>query len=117
MSAMTFEELDEFRKDLKHLLKKYRTLESDLDIVRQDLADEPGEQPPFSYRIDGLGIKTCVIKVKKIACKALRGRGVNSGFRLIYAWFEEEQRIVFVELYYKGDKEGEDRERILIYFK
>ena len=47
-----FEELDEFRKDLKHLLKKYRMLESELNIVRQDLTDEPGEQPPFSYSID-----------------------------------------------------------------
>ena len=83
MSGMTFEELEEFRKDLKHLLKRYRTLESDLDIIKQDLADEPGEHPPFSYRIEGLSINTCVIKVKKIACKSLKGRGVNSGLRLI----------------------------------
>jgi hypothetical protein len=57
-----------------------------------------------------------VIKVKKIACRSLKGRGVNSGMRLIYAWFEEESRIVFVELYYKGEKEMEDRERILKHF-
>ncbi len=114
---MKFEELDEFKKDLKRLLKKYQTLEDDLVVVRKDLADEPGAQPPFSYRIEGLGITTCIIKVKKIACRALKGRGVNSGFRLIYAWFEEEERIVFVELYFKGDKEMEDRERILKNFK
>lgn len=117
MNMMRFEEIDEFKKDLKQLLKRFRTLESDLKVVRQDLTDEPGEQPPFSYRIEGLGIKTCIIKVKKIACQALRGRGVNSGLRLVYAWFEEEQRIVFTELYFKGDKEMEDRERILNYFK
>jgi hypothetical protein len=39
---MKFEELPEFKKDLKHLLKKYRTLEDDLTVIRQDLADEPG---------------------------------------------------------------------------
>jgi len=117
MSGMKFEELDAFQKDLRRLLKKFRTLESDLDVVRQDLADEPGEHPPFSYRIEGLGITTCIIKVKKIACRALKGRGVNSGLRLIYAWFEQEQRIVFVELYYKGEKELEDRERIFRHFK
>lgn len=74
-----FDDIPEFRKDLKTLLKKYRTLQDDLDVVKLDLNDEPGESPPFSYRIDNLGIETCVIKVKKIACKALKGRGVNSG--------------------------------------
>lgn len=114
---MTFEELNEFRKDLKKLLKKYRSLNDDLKIVKKVLRVEPKERPPFSFRIDGLGIETCVIKVKKIACKSLKGRGVNTGLRLIYAHFEEEQRIVFVELYHKNIKENEDRERILNNFK
>ncbi len=104
-------------KDVRHLLKKYHTLEGDLKVVKMDLTDEPGEHPPFSYRIEGLGLSTCMIKVKKIACRAMKGKGVNSGLRLIYAWFEEEPRIVFVELYYKGDKDMEDRNRIKKYFK
>ena len=109
---MTFEELNAFRKDLKKLLKKYRSLNDDLEIMRKVLRVEPKERAPFSFRIDGLGIETCVIKVKKMACKSLKGRGVNTGLRLIYAHFEEEQRIVFVELYHKNNKENEDRERI-----
>ena len=114
---MTFEELEEYERDLKKLLKKYRTLEDDIDIVKKVLTAEPKERPPFSFRIEGLGLKTCVIKVKKIACRAMKGRGVNTGFRLIYAHFEEEKRIVLVELYFKGDKENEDRNRIMKYFK
>jgi len=114
---MKFEQLNSFEKDLKKLLKRYRTLESDLFVVKKVLAAEPGERAPFSYRIEGLGIQTCVIKVKKIACKSLKGRGANSGLRLIYAHFEKEQRIVLVELYHKTDKETEDRERILKNFK
>jgi hypothetical protein len=114
---MTFEELEEYEKDLKKLLKKYRTLEDDIAIVKQVLTAEPKERPPFSFRIDGLGIDTCVIKVKKIACKVMKGKGANSGFRLIYAHFEAEQRIVLVELYFKGDKEKEDRDRIIKNFK
>jgi len=109
---MTFEELDEFKKDLKKLLKKYRSLNDDLETVKKVLKLEPKERPPFSFRIDGLGIETCVIKVKKIACKSLKGRGVNTGLRLIYAHFEEEERIVLVELYHKNQKENEDRVRI-----
>jgi len=116
MNNIVFEELPEYLKDLKQLLKKYRTLNEDIATLKKILMVEPDEDPPFSYRIEGLGITTCVIKVKKIACRALKGRGVNSGLRLIYAWFKEEQRIVMVELYHKNDKENEDRKRILNHF-
>lgn len=114
---MTFEELAEFKKDLKTLTKKYRTLNDDLGIVKRVLEVSPDERPPFSFRIDDLGLKTCVIKVKKIACKSMKGRGVNSGLRLIYAHFPEENKIVFIELYRKNSKEIEDKERILNNFK
>ena len=114
---MTFDELAEFKKDLKRLLKKYRTLIDDFETVKQVLEILPDERPPFNFRIDNLGMETCVIKVKKIACKALKGRGVNSGLRLIYAYFKEEQIITFIELYHKNDKENEDRQRIIDNFK
>lgn len=114
---MIFEELDEFRKDLKTLLKKYRSLDEDIEIVKLVLEIAPDERPPFSFRIDNLGIETCVIKVRKIACMSLKGRGVNSGLRLIYAHFQLEKKIVFIEIYHKNDKENEDRQRILNNFK
>jgi hypothetical protein len=133
---MYFHELKEFGKDKKKLVKKYRSIPDDLEVVKQVLEVMPDERPPFSYRINNLGIKTCVIKVKKIACKALKGKGVNSGLRLVYAHYkihsadtensdyeqtEEEftnkEKVVFIELYHKSDKENEDRERILKYFK
>jgi hypothetical protein len=98
MNKIEFGELADFKKDLKYLLKKYRTLNDDLEIVKLDLNDEPGESPPFSFRIDNLGIETCIIKVKKIACRALKGRGVNSGLRLVYAYFPDEEKIIFIEL-------------------
>ena len=110
---MIFEELYEFKRDLKKLLKKFRSLNDDLEVVKKVLKVEPKERPPFSFRIEGLGIEACVIKVRKIACKSLKGKGVNSGLRLIYTHFEQEGRIILVELYYKGDQETEDRSRIL----
>lgn len=109
---MEFNQLPEFDKDLKSLLKKYRTLNDDLNEVKTILKKRPDERPPFSFRIDNLDLETCIIKVKKIACKALKGRGVNSGLRLIYAYFSDEQKIIFIELYHKSDKENEDRKRI-----
>jgi hypothetical protein len=109
---MIFTELPCFNRDLKTLLKKYRSLKDDLDVVRKVLEVFPDERPPFSYRIDGLGLESCVIKVKKIACRSLKGKGVNTGLRLVYAYFSEDQKIVFIELYHKNEKLCEDRKRI-----
>ena len=114
---MTFDELIEFKMDLKILVKKYRTLNKVLAVVKKVLEVTPQERPPFSFGIDNLGLETCVIKVKKIACKALKGRGVNSGLRLIYAHFIAVQKITFIELYHKNDKANEDKQRILNNFK
>ena len=114
---MKFEALPEYDKDLKKLLKKYRTLANDMEDVKKVLRVRPDARPPFSFRIDGLGIKDCVIKIKKIASDSFKDRGSNSGFRLVYAYFKEEQKIVFVELYHKNDKENENRQRILSNFK
>jgi hypothetical protein len=99
------------------LPKRFKTLNDDLKTVKKVLTVSPDERPPFSYRIEGLSIKTCVIKIKKIACKSLKGRGAESGLRIVYAHFPIEERIVFIELYFKGDKENEDRDRIRKHFK
>ena len=37
---------------------------------------------------------------------------LQSGIRVIYAYHEEEDRIEFIEIYYKGDKASEDREML-----
>jgi len=113
---MNFEEIQGFKKDLKKLSKKYRSLPEDLQVVKKVLRAIPDQRPPFSFRLEGLGIQGCVIKVKKIACKSIRGRGVNSGLRLIYAYFSSQTRIVFLELYHKSEKDTEDRNRIKKYF-
>lgn len=114
---MDFNQLPEFDKDLKALLKRYRTLNDDLFEVKTILKKRPDEHPPFSFRIDNLALETCIIKVKKIACKSLKGKGVNSGLRLIYAYFPDLLKITFVELYHKNDKDIEDKKRILNNFK
>jgi len=120
----TFKEiyrLPEFDKDIKKLLKKFRTLEDDLDVfVRAELVlyhklkkDNKGIFP-----IPGLGVEAFKIyKAKKFACRSLKGKGVQSGIRVIYGHYEKEDRIDFIEIYYKGDKENEDKDRILRHYK
>jgi mRNA-degrading endonuclease RelE of RelBE toxin-antitoxin system len=109
--------LPEFDRDLKKLLKRFRTLEEDLRVfIRTGLAmyhRTPREDYGGIVQITDLQIESPrIYKVRKFACKALKGRGVQSGIRITYAHFEEEDRIEFVEIYFKGDKENEDRERI-----
>lgn len=114
---MKFEELKEFKKDIKKISKKHRSISEDIEVVKKVLDVRPNERPPFSFRIDGLGVESCIIKIKKIASKSFKGKGVNSGFRIIYAHFEKEDKIVLIEVYHKSDKEIEDKKRILDNFK
>nr|NQU89298.1 hypothetical protein [Bacteroidota bacterium] len=114
---MIFEELDVFRKDLKKLSKKYRSIYEDVDVVKKVLDVYPDERSPFSFRIDNLGINTCIIKVKKIASKSFKGKGIQSGFRIVYAHFPDDKIIILIEIYHKSHKDVEDRDRILSNFK
>ena len=129
MKEMEYDELEEFKKDLKKLSKRYKSLKDDIEIIRKVLKVNPEARPPFSFNIDGLGIKNCIIKIKKIACKSLKGKGINTGLRLVYAHFKKrvedvdgietelDEKIIFVELYHKNDKANENKERILKYFE
>jgi hypothetical protein len=105
-----------FETDLKKLLKRFRTLEEDLATLitaQIGLFHELKIDNKGVLRISGLPFSSPeVYKVKKFACRALKGRGANSGLRLIYAFFREEDRIELVEIYFKGDKENEDQVRI-----
>jgi mRNA-degrading endonuclease RelE of RelBE toxin-antitoxin system len=118
-----FSEIDylpEFEKDFKRLSKKLRTLEEDfktfintqLNLFHKKGIDNKGVVP-----ISGIGKPNPkVYKARKFACRSLKGRGVDSGIRVIYAYWEEEDKLEFIEIYFKGDKENEDRDRILVHY-
>lgn len=114
---MIFVALPDFDKDVKRLLKKYKSIADDLETIKSILAVLPYARPPFSYVIDNLGVKVLVIKIKKIASKSFYGKGVNSGLRIIYTYTLEEGKIIFLELYHKNEKELEDKKRIINYLK
>jgi hypothetical protein len=112
--------LPEFEKDIKKLLKRFKTLEDDLKIFIQNelnLYHKLKIDNQGVFQVPGLKIEIPKIyKAKKFACRSLKGMGVQSGIRVIYAYFEEKDKIELIEIYYKGDKENEDRERILKYY-
>lgn len=106
----------EFEKDLKKLTKRFKTLEDDLDIfinAQLKLFHKLGIDNGGIFQILGLQIQAAKFyKAKKFACRSLKGAGAQSGIRIIYSYFEEDDHIQLIEIYYKGDKENEDRERI-----
>jgi mRNA-degrading endonuclease RelE of RelBE toxin-antitoxin system len=110
----------EFEKDLRKLLKRFSSLEDDLRMfikVAVYAYHKLKIDSKAIFHISGLGLKSPKIyKAKKFACRALKGKGAQSGIRVIYAYHEEEDWIEFIEIYFKGDKESEDRERIKRYF-
>jgi mRNA-degrading endonuclease RelE of RelBE toxin-antitoxin system len=108
--------LPEFDKDLKKLLKRFKTLEDDLETfikTELNLYHKLNIDNNGIFEISGLGIENPrIYKAKKFACKSLKGKGVKSGIRVIYAYYDEIDSIELVEMYYKGDKANEDRNRI-----
>ena len=113
--------LQEFVREKKKLIKRFRTIGEDLDNfinIQLKLFHKLGIDNNAVEQISDLGIsKPNIYKVKKFACKSLKGKGVQSGIRIIYSYFEKDDRIEFVEIYYKGDKENEDRDRIKRLYK
>ncbi len=111
--------LPKFEKDIGRLHKRFATIEDDLRIfIEKQLflyhkleVDNKG-----IFQIVGLPIEDAkVYKAKKFACRSLKGKGVQSGMRVIYAYYENEDKIDLIEIYYKGDKADEDKRRILEY--
>jgi len=109
--------LPEFEKEFKKLLKKFQSLDEDLDVFIDKqlvLTHKLGVDNGGVVRIADLGIEEPkVYKVKKFACKSLKGKGAQSGIRIIYSYSSTRDVVEFIEIYYKGEKENEDRARIV----
>ncbi len=113
---MNFKSTIEFQKDFKRLLKKFRSLNEDLIEFQKVLNELPlGIGKHFNI----ITKKDLVYVVKaRFFCKSLKKKGL----RIIYAYIENHQiiemvGIEFIEIYFKGKKETEDRERIKKYLK
>ena len=106
----------EFQKDLKKFLKKYHSLTEDLENFKNvalKALHKLGQENLGIVQIPGLGFAyPPVYKATKFACKSLKGKGAASGIRVIYAYIHKDDKVLFIEIYFKGNQENEDRERI-----
>ncbi|MFH0951199.1 MAG: hypothetical protein V1765_01865 [bacterium] len=120
-SKINYGETPAFQKDFKRLLKKFKSLGDDLELAKVAAIELSHIQ-----KINNLSIflvqgscteKIQICKIKKFACKALKGRGSKSGIRVIYAFHCESCKVDFIEIYFKGEQENEDKDRIKEYLK
>lgn len=96
---------ERFQKQLKKLIRKFRSLEEDLLVVEKSairLYHELNIDNNSIERVPGLKKGDIeIFKIKKFACKSLKGKGVQSGIRIIYARSIESGDIEYLEIYYK----------------
>ena len=98
--------LPEFTKELNILLKKYRSLNEDIKSFEKVIFTMPtGFGKNFTIIHSSEKLK--VVKAR-LMCKSLRNRDI----RIIYAHHDDKFEFIYIEIYFKGDKENEDRYRI-----
>ena len=106
-----FSQLPDFEKELEKLSKKYSSLYDDLEKFEKLLEiNATGFGKNFTIIHHTPEVK--IIKAR-LACKSLRDRSI----RIIYAFHNSSVTFVYIEMYFKGDKDNEDRERIKEYLK
>lgn len=103
--------LPEFEKEFNRLLKKFRSLNEDIKIFERFIFENPtGFGKNFTIIHSNENLK--IVKAR-ILCKSLQNRNI----RIIYAYHDDRFEFMYIEIYFKGDKENEDKERIKQYLK
>lgn len=109
-----YHQTEEFKKDLKRLSKRFRTIVADLEVAKQ-----------YSIEIYHLGLsnisyikkittkvfndkEVSIYKLRRFACKSV-GHATDK-IRLIYAY--SDYLVTLLEIYFKGDADNEDQGRI-----
>lgn len=106
-----FSRLPEFEKEFKHLAGKYRSLPRDIAHLEEMIARHP-TGIGTNFIIIHRGAAVMIVKTR-LSCESLKKRSL----RLIYAYRKDTEAITYIELYFKGEKGNEDRERIKEYLK
>lgn len=124
-NKINYSKIPEFEKDFKRLGKKFKTLDKDFELMKKMLLEPhfiSGVPVPPKALVDIEGFCGEDYKSKKVrrfTCASLKGRGGNSGIRVIFVYEKSEDihNITFIEIYFKGEKENEDRERLAKFLK
>lgn len=108
---MQYKRHERFEKQFSKLLGRFKTLEEDLKVAQSaaiELLHERKMDNHSIFLIPGFNdVNIKIYKIKKFACKSLKGKGARSGIRIIYAFYPTKSEVEFLGIYYK-DKEDSD---------
>ena len=122
---INYASIPKFDKDFKRLGKRFKTLDKDFELMKKMLLEPhfiAGVPAPPKALVDIEGFCGKDYKSKKVrrfTCASLKGKGGNSGIRVVFVYekIEDTHKITFVEIYFKGDQPNEDRERLAKFLK
>lgn len=122
---MNFDQAAEFKKDLKRLQKKWRSLPGDVEAAKADLVALYVAQPGINIQVlrdaffngkratilysasDGVEVVKMRLDVESI--------GRNDKARIVFVALKHADKVLFIELYAKNEKDREDQARIKKY--
>lgn len=110
-SMTSFKSSPEFARELAKLAKKYRSLTTDLSELEEVIRFQPvgrGKNFVVLYQ----SAEANVVKTR-LFCDSLKSRDI----RVIYAYHKNTYTFLYIEIYFKGQKETEDKLRIAEYLK
>jgi len=103
---MNFNETQEFLKDFKRLSKKYKSLPGDLLEFKKIVSEFPLGSGKHFIILQSL--EDLQIVKARFFCRYLKGQSL----RIIYAYQESLNFIYFLEIYFTGEQENENRDLI-----
>ena len=107
---MEFKQTAKFARNFKKLMKKYKTLAQDLARWQNLISKQIGfitTNPTTHHSLLRSSHNRQVFVFKsRFHCRYLRG----SSLRIIYFYFASKQEFLLVEIFFKGEKENEDRQ-------
>jgi hypothetical protein len=121
---MNFEYTPGFKKEMKALAKRWRSILDDIENVKRFITSLYVEQEGVSlndYRNAFFNNKRAAILLRSETGEAVKMRldclslGQKDIVRVVYVFIREEPKVIFVELFSKQDKSREDKERLAKY--
>lgn len=86
---------DNFKKEAKRLFKKYRSLKTELEVLGKELSEKPTLGTPLGH--DVYKIRLAV---------ASKGKGKSGGARVITYVQLDEETVLLLSIYNKGEKDS-----------
>jgi hypothetical protein len=125
---MNFEYTPEFKKDVKRLQKKWRSLPGDLSDAELQIADLYGASEDLSEQVEYRaaffnGKRATILHKTDNGREVVKMRldvsalGTNSKVRIVFIAMIADGRVQFIELYSKSDKSRVNQSRIKQYLE